>query len=444
MPLLQARRIRLLAAAMLLVALLGPLPMHGEPFAHAQPLTTADPLAAGPDVADLTSTSPQVPEACAPDTDGETVCITPLSSPTPETAIPEPPPEEGLSTYAAPSPEGPTEWCKSVASARGVGVILRDQACMLEKFRLTGYLVSSNGTRTETGHVDYWLATNVLYAGTDGTVPIYFGVYFEPTVGTVPDTPVEIEPQLKNSAPRGLLTPFGKVIIYSLQAQPRGQWAWQSTPSELTTYVRGPGQQATDQIISHHSARWSGSTINGSLVTYVRCDSIMSKTIGCINPVGHAVHMVAQTRNPELYNHILQAHQSGLPGAFLYGSETISTTLTRTTDGPTRDRNRYRACGTSAVPRPGPPNKSCDEYPLASTSQGAATGPARSFPGCGMNDPASTGPTGFSRCFIDANQNSSGGGILQADFRRDRVLDGDAFVVMLMPTKFQSIQGIIR
>lgn len=91
-------------------------------------------------------------------------------------------------------------------------------------------------------------------------------------------------------------------------------------------------------------------------------------------------------------------------------------------------QNRNIACGNP----PSLPGLSCDEYPFASSYEGAAAGgTARSFPGCGFNDPSATGPVGYSRCMVVAGQNSSAGAILGNTYRQQRILDGDPFYIAL-------------
>lgn len=72
----------------------------------------------------------------------------------------------------------------------------------------------------------------------------------------------------------------------------------------------------------------------------------------------------------------------------------------------------------------------CDEYPFATTYQGAAlNGPAvaRSFDYCLMPDHSRTGSTGFSRCFVPQTENSSQGGTMSTANARERLLDGDNY-----------------
>lgn len=157
----------------------------------------------------------------------------------------------------------------------------------------------------------------------------------------------------------------------------------------------------------------------------VRCDNAMGgryPSAGCA--VYYAAGRVAfsSAANPSLVAHLSQAIRSGLPGGSALNP------LHRTQVPSVINLNRSRACGGVAAQ----PNRSCDEYPFASTYEGAASGgSARSFPGCYLSDPPATGPVGFSRCIIDARQNSAGGGILGAAYQKQRILDGDPFYVAL-------------
>lgn len=58
---------------------------------------------------------------------------------------------------------------------------------------------------------------------------------------------------------------------------------------------------------------------------------------------------------------------------------------------------------------------------------------ARSLNWCRVPDPARTGSTGWSRCFIPASQNLSAGGILGGFYSNERMLDGDLFQVAELP-----------
>ena len=79
-----------------------------------------------------------------------------------------------------------------------------------------------------------------------------------------------------------------------------------------------------------------------------------------------------------------------------------------------------------------PPGKSCDEYPFASTYEGAALsggGPrTQSWCQVPLSGPPSTGPAGYSVCTINAAENSQAGSLLNSVlYSPYRVIDGDAF-----------------
>jgi hypothetical protein len=127
-------------------------------------------------------------------------------------------------------------------------------------------------------------------------------------------------------------------------------------------------------------------------------------------------------------NHMLQAQQSGLPGAI--GSDTY---LHYLADKTMQTENRKAACPRDgSLPRP--TDYSCDEYPFRSTYEGAALtfGGPRSFPGCQMSDPNGTGPYGYSRCFVRIAQNSAQGNIIGLAIQSDQLLDADPYQVRIV------------
>lgn len=104
--------------------------------------------------------------------------------------------------------------------------------------------------------------------------------------------------------------------------------------------------------------------------------------------------------------------------------------LHRLTDTKKKDANRNAACkGRAKVT-----GHDCDEYPFASTYEGAATGggTARTQDWCQitLTDPPSTGASGYSVCMINSAENQQAGSLMNSKlFVPSRVLDGDAFFV---------------
>jgi len=161
----------------------------------------------------------------------------------------------------------------------------------------------------------------------------------------------------------------------------------------------------------------------------VRCDNATGGylnfpvRVGCVVPWYPYPAYYFSSRNPTLADHVLRAQGSGLPGA------DVTTPLFRTTDPFIEGENRRLACGSP----PSIPGKSCDEYPLASTRNGLwSGGTLRSFPGCNINAPTTTGPTGASACMINAGDNNAQGGIMSGFYYFQRVLDRDPYIVTVI------------
>lgn len=158
----------------------------------------------------------------------------------------------------------------------------------------------------------------------------------------------------------------------------------------------------------------------------LRCDNAAggsSPAPGCAVYYAPGAVTYSSSTHPSLTNHISQAVASGLPGGSVFDP------IHRTNINSIITANRTAACGSA----PTITGLQCDEYPFASTYEGASFGGTpRSFPGCSLPDPVATGP-GFSRCMINASQNMSGGTILGNTYRQQRILEADPFYVRLVP-----------
>ncbi len=179
---------------------------------------------------------------------------------------------------------------------------------------------------------------------------------------------------------------------------------------------------------------WVGpSTLGDATPPAVGCDNALpgNNTVpGCVFP--NYIPTMVYSQNPadprsfpELAHHLSDALGSGLPGAYPNGSP-----LFRLTDATLIEKNRDTACKKSYFR---PPGKTCDEYPFASTREGAYTGGGspRTFDWCQIPKVPQgiTGPDGYSVCMIDATQNTNGGLALLSFYRDNRVLSWDAFHV---------------
>ncbi|MFC0434917.1 NucA/NucB deoxyribonuclease domain-containing protein [Kutzneria buriramensis] len=136
-----------------------------------------------------------------------------------------------------------------------------------------------------------------------------------------------------------------------------------------------------------------------------RCDTV-NPGFDCVDPLASIAVAFDATTNPKIgpvADHVYTA-EATLPSH--WGNPNIGQALTRTTNETVIDANRAAACANV------PP--SCDEYPMASTNQGAATTP----------------PGDWSAVTVPASANNSQGGILNNFYSFYRVIDDDQFYVL--------------
>lgn len=172
--------------------------------------------------------------------------------------------------------------------------------------------------------------------------------------------------------------------------------------------------------------------INGGNPTAMRCDQGGRGVTGsgCVYPAYVPTLVYSRSGNGQLGQHIADAQASGLPGAF--GGTPLNRLNTSLDDS---NDNRDAACPASF---PRPTGLDCDEYPFASSKQGAASSGGtggRTFSYCQIAAlPQNvSGANGYSACMIDRTANRSGGGQLSAFYRSQRVLWDDAFYVDVDP-----------
>lgn len=178
--------------------------------------------------------------------------------------------------------------------------------------------------------------------------------------------------------------------------------------------------------------RWIGGASTVAEITppiELRCDVVAQVQAGCVFPAIRPIHSIDLSGpDPAYATHIADAQASGLPGGYPNGPP-----LHRLSSSVLIQANRGAACPPS-LPRPD--GFSCDEYPYASTWEGAATGggDGRTFGWCQISGlPAGvTGPGGYSACMIPLAENTHGGSLLGAFYGSSRVLEGDAFFVRIV------------
>ncbi|MFD5704212.1 NucA/NucB deoxyribonuclease domain-containing protein [Streptomyces lasiicapitis] len=154
----------------------------------------------------------------------------------------------------------------------------------------------------------------------------------------------------------------------------------------------------------------------------VRCDNATAgrQQVGCAVPWYASDLRYSKARTPDLARHVTLAQNSGLPKR-----------LHRTTKQSVIDKNRDLACDD----RPSVTDKSCDEYPVATSKEGlSAGGKRRTFDGCSYRDiPSGSGSKGASACAIAKGDNQSQGGTNTQFYRAERVLQNDPFDVVIIP-----------
>ncbi|MGW2886410.1 NucA/NucB deoxyribonuclease domain-containing protein [Streptomyces griseoruber] len=185
-----------------------------------------------------------------------------------------------------------------------------------------------------------------------------------------------------------------------------GQFFLQTTIKTSPKGQKGEGQASATWVFTKAGATPSNEI---SLPTPpVRCDNALPGTSkpGCVMPYIPAMVYAKAGEYPELAQHIQDAQNTqNLPGK--YGTTRY---LTRLTNKAKIKENRDTSCP-SSLPRP--TGKQCDEYPFASTWQGAKTGGS------------------YSRRMIDAAQNRGGGQALGRFYLYNRIIEKDRFLMWI-------------
>ncbi|MFF7928993.1 NucA/NucB deoxyribonuclease domain-containing protein [Streptomyces mirabilis] len=187
-----------------------------------------------------------------------------------------------------------------------------------------------------------------------------------------------------------------------------GQFFLDSTIRATPKGDKGEGQASASWKFTNPA--WAGPTNAVTLPTPpVRCDNALPGTskIGCVMPNIPEMVYAKNGPYPELAKHIEYAQNTkNLPGK--HGTQRY---LTRLTNQTKITQNRKKACPSS---RHRPPGKQCDEYPFASTWQGASTGGGQ-----------------FSWRMINATQNEDGGRALKNFYGYNRIIEKDKFLVWI-------------
>lgn len=303
---------------------------------------------------------------------------------------------------------------------------LRSGGCVIETRTISTYTVPSSGPRVLIGTAKFQLVSwNVLSpssrtweSGIDISKTDATGVW----TGPVGD--VSAEPNC--FAVSGTCEPeFSSPTFTSLATDLQGTWHTTSTSSGTDVTVTGfdlTFRSAPDSV--------SWANISSSQPASVRCDSLSyprGGAPGCINsdatPWMTGYYYTSSDTHGQAAGHIKSAQQAlpdhwglrQLAGYDSQGRITFSlqgTPLERIGGHPElTQQNRNAACAGFV---PVDSDDSCDEFPFASTYQGAAF----------IGD-----PTRRSVAHVPRDENSLGGAILQQFYSKNRVIDGDKFYV---------------
>ncbi|GAA3865659.1 hypothetical protein GCM10022243_34740 [Saccharothrix violaceirubra] len=138
----------------------------------------------------------------------------------------------------------------------------------------------------------------------------------------------------------------------------------------------------------------------------VRCDRVEAGAGCVVAGLPPTVALSLSGPHSEVAAHVLGAQRTGIPGSPLTRSP-----LHRLTDTVLQDRNQAVACPANL---PKPTGKACDAYPPSSTWEGAVTG-----------------RNNFSRKLVDERQEAAVTALLKSFSRDMRVLEGDAFYMLI-------------
>lgn len=414
---MKIRMSRFAAGGMLLLAATFISPLSP---ATASPESPAPPSVSAPDDKQLISA--QVPllmkapaAECPVPAEGESaVCVTP---------------SKNTQTQGKKSSQVPTlmaiqpvpEWCRQAGvMAPNQYMASRFEACGNWEYTLR-VTQTQNGVTTVTGVMEFTV-TGFHYGSQNlPTVAHQITIIPNSITGKAVGTTAIGTASCSTNCTNGT-TSFGTQVLQTGQPA-SGEFFYNST----ATAAGAVGATGSTWNLTLKAPDSAAANTLSSVSAAVRCDTAVPgiSSTGCVIPgITPYINYDGATWGG-FGAHVKAAQLSGLPGAL------GGVPLHRLTDTALRDANRAKACPAS-LPRPA--GYSCDEYPFASTLEGAYTGggTARTLPWCqvALQGTPSTGPAGYSVCMIDANTNSAAGSVLNsALFVPKRVINGDAFNV---------------
>ncbi|MTK32173.1 hypothetical protein GL305_19980 [Nocardia seriolae] len=187
-----------------------------------------------------------------------------------------------------------------------------------------------------------------------------------------------------------------------------------------------------DYYFGNNAPNYTESTSDTLRANMMRCDTTLKNTQGnwhqgCV-VANYTPIFAIGAEVAEQTGHVQAATGSGLPG-------TAGRPLHRQSDPNTFDINRQTACPrrASVADARRVDGRSCDEYPFASSTEGAASsgGSGRTFnPQCHVPDlGASTDTVGYSVCMINDDHNITSGRMLGNFYTQMRVINQDPYTI---------------
>ena len=297
----------------------------------------------------------------------------------------------------------------------------RTEMCRLTGLGITTTRVSSSGVVTVTGGATFNVK-NWIYTGSSLSPGLWSD---QITMSAYAAWGKAVNLGVSGSASCGGAC-VRKTSSFPKQTASTGHWF--GGESSHGTTVTQKGQKGNGASTWNLLFQPADTSITPATASYtsrkVRCDKAVPglTTLGCIRPGYTPTITYFASAYPDVARHIKAAQGSGLPGGYASG-----TPLTRLT-GAKIKKNRKRACPSSLTR---PAGKTCDEYPFASSNQGAVTGGGgpRTFGWCSVPGASHSGPTGYSRCMINSTQNSGAGSDLGTFLKANRIISGDKYWV---------------
>ncbi|MGW7283731.1 NucA/NucB deoxyribonuclease domain-containing protein [Streptomyces sp. NPDC054844] len=353
-------------------------------------------------------------------------CIAPAPArkPTPPAAS-----RSQLSTRAARQPLPMPDWCYESSNGDGTWYFDRSHACSIDTKSVNVFNVQTGAL---VGQLLYQTNEYVYTDDTAGTWGHQVAILLYNTWGQTSGTTVEGEATCAGACSLPASDIDFPAQLVTLSNMPYGD----ALPTTTATASGAIGEAKSTMYWEFKNPSWTKQPdmVGSQVPVTVRCDNATKgvSAVGCVFRDYAPVNVVSRSGlYPNYARHIADAQASGLPGAYPDGQP-----LTRLTDDTARQNNRNTACPqASSGGYPRPTGYSCDEYPFASTHEGAASNPllGRTFEWCQISAlPSRTGP-GWSACMIPAAENTAAGrDDLRLFYNENRILEKDPFYVWIV------------